>query len=86
MGDKERSADIAAGFVQPELGPRLARQLGEIVVGVVVFIPVEIIQRSVEVVGAGLDHHEDGPAGTDAVIGPVVAVESLEFGERIDRG
>ena len=24
VGNKERSADIAAGFVQPELGPRLA--------------------------------------------------------------
>ena len=39
-----------------------------------------------EVLGAGLDHHEDGSTRADAVVGSVVAVESLELGERIERG
>ena len=38
-----------------------------------------------EVAGAGLDHHEDGSAGADAVVRTVVAVERLEFGERVMR-
>jgi hypothetical protein len=51
VGNKERSADVAAWFVQPELRLPLTCQLGEIIVGVIVFIPVEIVQGSVEVLG-----------------------------------
>ena len=35
MRDKERAANIATGFIQPELGPRLTREVREIIVGVV---------------------------------------------------
>ena len=38
------------------------------------------------VLRAGLEHHGDGAAGADAVVGTVIAVEGLELGDGVLRG
>src|ERR1700722_8543657 len=83
--NEERATDVSAGFVQAELGPGLPSQLGEIVVGVIIFVAVEVVERPVKIMGSRLDHHEDGSTGANSVVGRVVAVERLELSQSIDR-
>ena len=81
----QRAADVAAGHVQLEFRPRLARLLQEVIVGVVGRVAVEVIDFAVVVVSSGLEHHQNGSAGTNSVIRAVVAVQGLEFGDRVLR-
>ena len=82
MRNPKRTADVAARLVQLKLGCGFAEVIG----GVVGRVAIELIDFAVEVMRAGLEHHEDRAAGADTVIGTIVAIQSLEFGHCILRG
>src|SRR6185312_7083111 len=73
------------GLIEHEYRPRSSSLFVEIIVGVVRGVAVELVHLAMEALGAGLDDHGDGAAGADAVIGAVVAVQRLEFRDRVLR-
>src|SRR6185312_13823229 len=80
------SAKVAAGYVQAEFRTRFACLVQEVVIRLIGFVSVEFPNRAMEVLRSGLDHHRDGAAGADSVVGAVITVERLELRERINRG
>src|SRR5581483_11756090 len=78
-------AEVTARYVQAEFRTRFACLVQEVVVSRKGFVSVEFPNRTMVALRSGLDHHRDLPAGADAVVRTVVAVECLEFRESIDR-
>ena len=62
MRDPKWAANVSAEGIQAELRPPLAREVIEIIVGVVGFVPVELPHSAVKVMSAGLEDHENGSA------------------------
>ena len=58
----ERTAEIESRHIEAKLWPLLARAVEEKVVGLVVFIPVELPYGTVELLSSGFDDHRDGSA------------------------
>src|SRR6185503_12179401 len=85
MRNPQRTADVATWSVELEDWARLPGAFQEVVISVVGCVAVELVEASVILPLARLEHHDNGAAGTDAVVRSVVRAQGLELANGILR-